>query len=425
MVTKKSEEPQRCTFCLKSVHEVVRLIAGPNIFICSECVELCNHVLNSEKVVVKLPDSETLLTPKEIVAKLDTFVIGQRRPKEVLAVAAYHHYKRVSERGKEDDGVKMQKANVLLIGPTGSGKTLLAETLAGMLQVPFAQADLTGVTSAGWVGNDVEDVLVRLVHNAKGDIAKAEYGIVFLDEVDKLGSKPGMEGHRDVGGTEVQNALLKMIEGAVMEVPVDGGPKHRSELVDLDTKNILFIMAGAFTGLEKVIAKRLREGKGGIGFHADVSLSGDAVSPKSFVHKVTSEDLVQFGFDVQLIGRLPNVATLDELDEAALVQILTEPKNALLRQYAKMIALEGATLQCDADAVVEIARQAIREKTGARALRAIGGKIFHETFLALPTLQKSGEKIVTVHLTARHVRDQTQPDYLYGGGTKDSPQLPK
>ena len=415
MATKKPDETKYCSFCGKNQHETRRLIAGPSVFICDECIDLCNDIVREEDAQIKVPTNEKLPTPEEIVAKLDLQIIGQHRPKEVLAVAAYQHYKRMAQNGKDKDGVNMEKANVLLIGPTGSGKTLLAATLANILGVPFAAEDLTGVTQAGFVGNDVEGVLTRLYQSAGGDIAKAEFGLVFLDEGDKIARKEGGGAYESINTTGVQHRLLKMLEGMVVEIPTEGGRKNSgTETVKLNTKNILFIVGGAFTDLEKIIAKRLRAGNGTIGFGADIAAGNNTVQPTSRIHEVTSEDLVSFGFDGQLVGRLPNLATLDEHDEETLMRILVEPQNALLRQYAKDIAQEGAALVCDPDAVREIARIAMREKTGARALKTTCGKIFHSTFFNLPTLQKNGRNVVRVHLTAEHVRKKLPPELICG-----------
>ena len=402
-----------CNFCRKSQHEVKNLISGPSVYICDECVSLCNDIIRSEASTLSTSTVEGLLTPEEIVARLDEYVIGQRVPKEILAIAAYHHYKRMMQLGKVNDGVEMEKSNVLLIGPSGSGKTHLAETLAKILNVPFATGDATSLTEAGYVGKDVEGMLFSLLQSCDMDVAKAEFGIIFVDEVDKLGGKESLSTSRDVGGTGVQNALLKMIEGTIAEVPPEGGRRHpNQEVIKLNTKNILFILAGAFDGLEKIIEKRMGKTSGGIGFNA-VNVGGaNAVTSKMLIHDVIPDDLVKFGLDPQFIGRLPVRATLDELDEETLRTILTKPKNALIKQYGLNFALDGAELVCDDDAIIEIARKAIKEKTGARSLRTICEGIFRKAFLTLPTYQRTNEKIAKVHLRSEHVIKGLSPDLV-------------
>ena len=402
-----------CDFCNKSQHEVRKLIAGPKGFICDECVDLCNDIIREELSANKTPSLEGLLTPEEIISRLDEYVIGQRNAKEVLAIASYHHFKRMLEKGESKEGIEIEKSNVLLIGPSGSGKTILAGTLAKILGVPFATGDATSLTAAGYVGKDVEGILFSLLQSCDMDVAKAEYGIVFIDEVDKLGGKESSATWRDVGGTEVQNALLKMIEGTIAEIPPEGGRKHPNEaVIKVNTKNILFILAGAFDGIEKIVEKRMGKNSGGMGFSALNVGGANAVTPKSFMHGIIPDDLIRFGLDPQFIGRLPVRATLDELDEETLRTILTMPKNALMKQFKLNFAQDGAELVCDDDAIIEIAKMAIKEKTGARGLRTICEGIFRKAFLKLPTLQKIGNKIVTVHLRKEHVVNGLPPELV-------------
>ena len=403
-----------CTFCGKSQHEVRKLIAGPSVFICDECVDLCNDILREEVAAgAKTRTAESLPTPQEIVAMLSEYVIGQRFPKEVLAVAMRQHFKRLAQKGKANDGVDVEKSNILLIGPSGSGKTFLAETLAKILNVPFAQEDLTQVTQAGYVGKDVTDVLYRLLSSCEGDVSKAEFGIVFLDEVDKLSRRQDSRASIDVGGGGVQEALLKMIDGAVVEVHSEGGRRvPGQEIIKLNTKNILFILAGAFEGLEGIIEKRVNKDKGGIGFGAKISKGVGGAPLLSLIHEVTPEDLIIYGMDRQFIGRLPVTATLDELDEGTLERILTEPKNAILKQEKVKFSGEGADFVWGGEAVKEIARKAIREKTGARGLRRICTRILHDTFRDLPTLQKNGDTIAQVRLRGEHVLNGTSPELI-------------